>query len=202
MFADAAMSLDNVVAVAAIARGDFWLTALGVLLTIPILAYGSLILKEILHNAPEILTFGAVVLGWTAGGMAVSYPLVAGWVRFNAPALTVLAPPLAAAFVWIAGRGVERRPKDRPIQSAPLMPTLAPRVLMGRPLRRSTSESRLALGRSEDAGKPFKATARHGSAGQPPSGWTEERVVVFGVVALAALAGLILFAASFFDSLM
>ena len=74
MFADAAMSLDNVVAVAAIARGDFWLTALGVLLTIPILAYGSLILKEIFHNAPEILTFGAVVLGWTAGGMAVSDP--------------------------------------------------------------------------------------------------------------------------------
>ena len=124
MFADAAMSLDNVVAVAAIARGDFWLTALGVLLTIPILAYGSLILKEIFHSAPEILTFGAVVLGWTAGGMAVSDPLVSNWVRSNAPALIVFAPPLAAAFVWVAGQSVERESRDRPIQSASLNPDI------------------------------------------------------------------------------
>ena len=118
MFADAAMSLDNVVAVAAIARGDFWLTTLGVFLTIPILAYGSLILKEIFHNAPEILTFGAVVLGWTAGGMAVSDPFVANWVRSNAPALMVFAPPLAAAFVWVAGqeRGAGTKGSADPIR--------------------------------------------------------------------------------------
>ena len=205
MFADAAMSVDNVVAVAAIARGDFWLTALGVLLTIPILAYGSLILKEILHGAPEILTFGAVVLGWTAGGMAVSDPLVSNWVRSNAPALTVFAPPLAAAFVWVTGQSVERESRDRPIQSAPLIPTSAPRVLTGRSLRRSTPNPRLAedqtLNRGE-AGEPLEATARQGAGGQPRNGWTEERVVVLGVVALAALAGLILFVAAFFDSLM
>src|SRR5271165_2093934 len=205
MFADAAMSLDNVVAVAAIARGDFWLTALGVFITIPILAYGSLILKEIFHNAPEILTFGAVVLGWTAGGMAVSDPFVANWVRSNAPALTVFAPPLAAAFVWVAGQGMAREPRDRPIQSAPFMPTSAQRALTGRPHRRSTSNPRAeedqTLNRGE-AGEPFEATAREGAGRQPRTRWTEERVVVLGVVALAALAGLILFAASFFDSLM
>lgn len=205
MFADAAMSLDNVVAVAAIARGDFWLTALGVLLTIPILAYGSLILKEIFHSAPEILTFGAVVLGWTAGGMAVSDPLVSKWVRSNAPALIVFAPPLAAAFVWVAGQSVERESRDRPIQSASLIPTSAPRLLTVRSLRGSTPNPRLAedqiLNRGE-AGEPLEATARERAGGQPPNRWTEERVVVIGVVALAALAGLILFAAAFFDSLM
>ncbi len=205
MFADAAMSLDNVVGVAAFARGDFWLTALGVFLTIPILAYGSLILKEIFHSAPEILTFGAVVLGWTAGGMAVSDPLVSNWVRSNAPALIVFAPPLAAAFVWVAGQSVERESRDRPIRSAPLMPTSAPRVLTGRPHRRSTSNPRLAedqtLNRGE-AGELLEATAREGAGGQPRNRWTEERVVVLGVVALAALAGFILFVAAFFDSLM
>jgi YjbE family integral membrane protein len=205
MFADAAMSLDNVMAVAAIARGDFWLTALGVLLTIPILAYGSLILKEILHKAPEILTFGAVVLGWAAGGMAVSDQLVANWVRSYAPALTIFAPPLAAAFVWVAGQGVARDPRDRPIQSTPSIPMSAPRLLPGRPIRRSASDSRLmedrALGCSE-AWKPFEARGRDRAGGQPRNRWTEERVVVLGVVALAALAGLILFVASFFDSLM
>ena len=202
MFADAAMSLDNVVAVAAIARGDFWLTALGVLLTIPILAYGSLILKEIFHNAPEILTFGAVVLGWTAGGMAVSDPFVANWVRANAPALTVLAPPLAAAFVFVAGQGVEREPRDRPIQSAPLVPTSAPRVLTVRPQRRATSSPRSAEDQTHSRGEAGEEAMARDRAAQPRNGWTEERIVVLGVVALAALAGLILFAASFFDSLM
>ena len=41
--ADAAMSLDNVVALAAIARGNFWLLAIGVALSLPVLAYGGVI---------------------------------------------------------------------------------------------------------------------------------------------------------------
>ena len=109
MFADAAMSLDNVVALAAIAGGDFWLLAIGVLMSIPILAYGAVILTQIIRRAPEILTVGAAFLGWIAGGMATSDPLVAGWVQTNAPALAVFAPPLAALFVVIAGQGAKRR---------------------------------------------------------------------------------------------
>ena len=108
-FADAAMSLDNVVALAAVAGGNFWLLALGVLLSIPIVAYGSLILSGVVRHAPMILTLGAVVLGWIAGEMAVSDPLLSGWVHANAPALVPLAPVLGAAFVWIAGAGAERR---------------------------------------------------------------------------------------------
>src|SRR5208337_2272076 len=91
MLADATMSLDNVVALAAIAGGNFWLLALGVVLSIPIIAFGSLILSGIIRRAPAILTLGAVVLGWIAGAMAVSDPLVAGWVQANAPALAVFA---------------------------------------------------------------------------------------------------------------
>jgi hypothetical protein len=53
-----------------------------------------------------------------------------------------------------------------------------------------------------EAGEPFEATSREVAGGQPRNTWTEERVVVLGVVALAALAGLILFVAAFFDSLM
>ena len=50
--------------------------------------------------------------------MAVSDPLVAGWVQTNAPALTVFAPALGAAFVWLAGEGAERRSR-RAIEPAP-----------------------------------------------------------------------------------
>ena len=118
MLADAAMSLDNVVALAAIAGGSFWLLALGVLLSIPIIAYGGLILSGIIRRAPAILTLGALVLGWIAGEMAVSDPLVAGWVEANAPALAVFAPALGAAFVWLAGEGAERRPPRRAVRPA------------------------------------------------------------------------------------
>ena len=85
MIADAAMSLDNVVALAAIAAGDIWLLAIGVLISIPILAYGAL------HSHPGHPSRrprsyrGAAFLGWVAGGMAVTDPLVAGWVQANAP---------------------------------------------------------------------------------------------------------------------
>ncbi len=109
MLADAAMSLDNVVALAALAVGSFWVLALGVLLSIPILAFGSLILSEIMRRAPEILTVGVIVLGWIAGEIAVSDPLIAGWIKTNAPALAALAPAFTAAFVWIAGGGAKAR---------------------------------------------------------------------------------------------
>ena len=75
--ADAAMSLDNVVALAAIARGNFWLLAAGVAFSIPVLAYGGLILTTLLKNAPGLVAIGAALLGWIAGDMAVSDPLVA-----------------------------------------------------------------------------------------------------------------------------
>ena len=117
MFADAAMSLDNVVALAAIAGGNFWLLALGVLLSIPIIAYGSLILSRIIRRAPEILTLGAVVLGWIAGEMAVSDPLVAGWVQSNAPALARLRARSRRRFRLARRRGRARTtlaaPRDR-----------------------------------------------------------------------------------------
>ena len=118
MLADAAMSLDNVVALAAIAGGSFWLLALGVVLSIPIIAFGSLILSGIIRRAPAILTLGAVVLGWIAGAMAVSDPLVADWFQTNAPGLAVFAPALGAAFVWLAGEGAERRSPRRAIEFA------------------------------------------------------------------------------------
>ncbi len=97
--ADAAMSLDNVVALAAIARGNFWLLAAGVAFSIPVLAYGGLILSTLVRNAPGLVAVGAALLGWVAGDMAVSDALVAHWANVEAPGLVALAPALGAAYV-------------------------------------------------------------------------------------------------------
>jgi YjbE family integral membrane protein len=204
MLADAAMSLDNVVALAAVAGGSFWLLALGVLLSIPIIAYGSLILTGIIRRAPAILTLGAVVLGWIAGEMAVSDPLVAGWVQANAPALAVFAPALGAAFVWLAGQGAERRSARRAIEPArPVWSAAAPQLAVE------------ALPPAAADLPPMEDVAPERARREPPeplvaaelpsrpasAGWSEERAVIVGFVILAALAGLIIFVATFLDSL-
>jgi YjbE family integral membrane protein len=199
MLADAAMSLDNVVALAAIAGGSFWLLALGVLLSIPIIAYGSLILSGIIRRAPAILTLGAVVLGWIAGEMAVSDPLLAGWVGANAPALAVFAPALGAAFVWLAGEGAERRSPRRALGPARALWAASPA-----PIAVETSPPSADLETMRDPAP--REELQPATAADPPSthgrrGWNEERAVVVGFVILAALAGLIIFVASFLDSL-
>ena len=204
MLADAAMSLDNVVALAAIAGGSFWLLALGVVLSIPIIAFGSLILSGIIRRAPAILTLGAVVLGWIAGEMAVSDPLVAGWVQANAPALAVFAPALGAAFVWLAGEGAERRSPRRAVEPARAAWTAPPPRFALEPSPPAVADLEAI---HEPAVVPAPREELRPLVGaelpstRAPGGWSEERAVVVGFVILAALAGLIIFVASFLDSM-
>jgi YjbE family integral membrane protein len=201
--ADAAMSLDNVVALASIAGGNFWLLALGVLLSIPIVAYGSLILAGIIRRAPMILTLGAVVLGWIAGEMGVSDPLLSGWVQANAPALAAFAPALGAAFVWVAGAGAKRRAPRRAIEPKRAVLT-APRAPLGGTMPAISTDAGPAQGivAMRAASQISRPAARLGSRpALTQSRWSEERVVVLGFVILAALAGLIIAVASFLDSL-
>ncbi len=213
MLADATMSLDNVVALAAIAGDNFWLLAVGILISIPIIAYGALILTALIRRAPEIITVGAAFLGWIAGGMAVSDPLVAGWVQAEAPALAIFAPALVALFVLSAGqrtnasealarirpsRSVARVRTERPspqIRSIAI-PRTAPLSTPTGPEPRQPSVPERA-GPLEDRSPTFAVDGPAASA----QGWTEERVVVAGFVLLALIAGLIIFIASFFDSL-
>jgi len=210
MLADATMSLDNVVALAAIAGGNFWLLALGVLFSIPIIAYGALILTAIIRRAPEIIAIGAAFLGWIAGAMAVSDPLVAGWVQADAPALAVFAPALVALFVLSAGVRPNAKDPAASQNASAVARASAPSPRLGfvaipRTARRSTPPNREPCSSTlpkpaavaEDRPPAFAATGPAASA----HGWTEERVVVAGFVLLALIAGLIIFFASFFDSL-
>jgi YjbE family integral membrane protein len=70
--ADAVMSLDNVVAIAAAARGHAELFIFGLLLTIPLIVFGSQIILKLISRFPILIWFGAALLGWIAGEMLVS----------------------------------------------------------------------------------------------------------------------------------
>lgn len=70
--ADAVMSLDNVVAIAAASRGHPELFIFGLLLTIPLIIAGSQLVMALLSRFPVLVWAGAALLGWIAGEMVVS----------------------------------------------------------------------------------------------------------------------------------
>lgn len=69
IIADFVMSLDNVIAIAAVAEGNFLLIILGLILSIPIIVWGSGIILRLLETFPGLIYLGAGVLGFTAGEM-------------------------------------------------------------------------------------------------------------------------------------
>ncbi len=69
ILADAAMGIDNVLAIAGASHGSFLLVALGFLISIPVVVGGSTILGKLMDKYPVILYAGAALLGWTGGSM-------------------------------------------------------------------------------------------------------------------------------------
>lgn len=87
--ADAVMSLDNVVAVAAAARGHAELFVFGLLLTIPLIVFGAQVLLTLLQRFPVLIWAGAALLGWIAGDMMVRDTLSVDLLAHLNPALVV-----------------------------------------------------------------------------------------------------------------
>ena len=107
--ADALMGLDNVLAVAGAAHGSFLLVVLGLLISIPIVIWGSQLVLRYIERFPVIVYVGAGVLAWTAVKMITHEPTVAGWIEQHA-ALTwilyagVIAGVLGSGFVANHGK--------------------------------------------------------------------------------------------------
>lgn len=109
IIADLVMSLDNVIGVAAAAKGNIVLLVLGLGISIPLIIYGSTIILKLMTRFPVIITLGAALLGWVAGEMAVSDPSIAAWSDAHHSVHTI-APILGAVLVvaagkWLASRG-------------------------------------------------------------------------------------------------
>ena len=79
VIADAAMGLDNVLAVAGAAHGSFLLVVIGLLISIPIVIWGSTFILKWVTKYPWIVHLGVAVLAWTAAKMIVSEPVLEPW---------------------------------------------------------------------------------------------------------------------------
>lgn len=106
--ADAVMSLDNVLAVAAAGRGNLYLVAAGVLLSIPLIIFGSRVVLAMMERFPVIVTFGGGLIGWIALGLALSDPVLAPWVPAQGSALHYAASAAGAGLVMLLGLGLSR----------------------------------------------------------------------------------------------
>ena len=106
--ADLVMSLDNVIGVAAAAKGNVALLVFGLVISIPLIIFGSTLILKLMGRFPVIITLGAGLLGWVAGEMAMTDPAIAGWAA-NQHALHNAVPALGAVFVVAVGKWLTSR---------------------------------------------------------------------------------------------
>ena len=109
--ADALMGIDNVLGVAGAAHGAFDLVVLGLLISVPIVVFGSKVVLKLVERFPIIIQLGAAVLAFTAAKMIVSEPLLKDLFDPNALArwsLYILCIVGVLGAGWLATRGARR----------------------------------------------------------------------------------------------
>ena len=112
LIADLVMSLDNVIAVAAAAKGSMTLLILGLAISIPMVIFGSALMIKLMERFPIIVVLGAGLIGWVAGETMVSDAVFRefvsnnGWVHYAAAAA-------GAVFVIGLGKALAARGKER-----------------------------------------------------------------------------------------
>jgi YjbE family integral membrane protein len=109
IIADIVMSLDNVLGMAGAAQGHLGMLFLGLLITMPLILFGSAMLVKLMERFPSFVVIGAGLLGYVAGDMAVGDPAVKTYVDTHVHFLELLAPVVGALFVVIAGKLLARR---------------------------------------------------------------------------------------------
>jgi YjbE family integral membrane protein len=107
--ADLVMSLDNVMAVAAAAKGHWVLMTFGLIISIPIVVIGAQVIMRLMERYPILILLGGGLLGYIAGEMAVEDPIVQPWFAANAAELADLIPLVGFAFVVAMGMWSTRR---------------------------------------------------------------------------------------------
>lgn len=109
IIADVVMSLDNVLAVAGAAHGNFWLVLFGLALSIPLLMWGSKLVATVMNKMPWLVYVGSAILGYTAGQLIVEDPIVHKNLIGSMHFITWGAPLALALLVIVAGKWWKHR---------------------------------------------------------------------------------------------
>jgi YjbE family integral membrane protein len=124
IIADFVMSLDNVIAIAGAAQNadpdhQLGLVIFGLVVSIPIIIWGSAIVLKLIDRFPIVITLGGGLLGWIAGGMLVTDPVIVqhvyspAWTPETLNIIHYAAAAIGAIFVVVLGRFLAARKVKR-----------------------------------------------------------------------------------------
>jgi YjbE family integral membrane protein len=102
--ADTVMGLDNVLAVAGASHGSFLLVAIGLLISIPIVVWGSTLILGFVERFPAFVYFGAGVLAWTSAKMITHEPLLSEMLQSNGLIVPVIYLVIVGGVLWAGFR--------------------------------------------------------------------------------------------------
>lgn len=109
IIADAIMGVDNVLAIAGASHGNMTLVLLGLLISVPIVVWGSRWISAWMAKYPALIYAGAAILAWTAGSMIMSDKIVGSWFTSFFAAANWLIPLLIVVIVLLIGKMRERK---------------------------------------------------------------------------------------------
>lgn len=112
LIADLVMSLDNVIAVALAAKGDFTLLVLGLAISIPLVVFGSTMMIKLMERFPVIITLGAALIGWVAGD-AISHDVALKHLFENNTLLSYALKAACAIMVVVVGKWLAARASNK-----------------------------------------------------------------------------------------
>ena len=125
VIADAIMGLDNVLAVAGASHGSYVLVVLGLLISIPVVIWGSTQILKLVERYPSVTYLGAGVLAWTAAKMMTSEPISQDWLASQSPALEYVIQVAVVLGVLTSGFIRSRRALEGVIAPSVVVPESA-----------------------------------------------------------------------------
>lgn len=101
LIADAAMGIDNILAIAGAACGNITLVLLGLALSIPIVVWGSQRIADLMERFPFLITCGASILAYTAASMILHDHILGSFLQQHIPFISYILPVLCIAAVLV-----------------------------------------------------------------------------------------------------
>jgi YjbE family integral membrane protein len=109
VIADLVMSIDNVLGVAAAAKGSLLLLVFGLVVSVPLVIGGAQLIMRLIERFPILIVAGGGLLGYVAGELIIEDSALVDWVHVHAPWLGWVAPVAGVALVVAPAKWLERR---------------------------------------------------------------------------------------------
>jgi predicted tellurium resistance membrane protein TerC len=102
--ADMAMGIENVLAVGGAAHGNVLLVIIGLLISVPIIMFGSQLVLKMVDRFPHIITLGGAILAWTAVKMMLGEPALDHWFEIESWMEVPLYLAAVGGVIWVGIR--------------------------------------------------------------------------------------------------